>query len=76
MTVVVSTWCLLSCIRDDEAGHDILQDELSNFDRGDGGDDLSFYPFGKIINQDEKVLALTHGLTERAKYIHAPSGKW
>jgi len=62
-------------IGDTKVSDDILLDEFMNFSRGDGGDDLSFYPLSKIVHCYKKVLALTHGFAERPKYVHAPSSK-
>jgi len=64
------------CTRDAKAGDDILPDKLSNFGCRDRGNSLVFYPLGKVIPRNKKVLVLTRGFGKRSKYVHAPRSKW
>jgi len=68
---------LAPVVKDHSIGDaEVLPNEFADFNRSDGGDDLNFYPLSKIAHRYIKVLALTRGIRERPKYVHAPSSKW
>ena len=45
-----------------EVGDDILPDELSNFNRDNGGNSFSFNSLSEVIHRDQEVFALAGGL--------------
>ena len=61
--------------RNAKAGDDIFSDKLPDFSRSDGTDDLSFHPFGEIIDHNKEVLPLTCGFGKGSQYVHSPGGK-
>jgi len=53
------------CVRDTEAGDDVLPNEFTYFNGSDGSHYFSLDPLCEVIYSDKKVLALPCGLRER-----------